>query len=69
MTTASIGTRIGLRKITARIGAEVSGVSPSLELDPDTVTAIRAALNAPDSSLMAAGVAARTAGQITGTPT
>jgi taurine dioxygenase len=45
MTTTAIGTKLGLRKITARIGAEVTGVSPSLELDPDTVTAIRAALN------------------------
>ena len=45
MTTTSIGTKLGLRKITARIGAEVTGVSPSLELDPETVTAIRAALN------------------------
>ena len=45
MTTTSIGTKLGLRKLTARIGAEVTGVSPSLELDPDTVTAIRAALN------------------------
>jgi alpha-ketoglutarate-dependent taurine dioxygenase len=45
MTTTSIGTKLGLRKITARIGAEVTGVSPSLELDPGTVTAIRAALS------------------------
>jgi len=45
MTTISTSTRLGLRKLTARIGAEVTGVSPSLELDPDTVTAIRAALN------------------------
>src|ERR1039457_4166856 len=45
MTTTWIGTKLGLRKITARIGAEVTGVSPSLELDPGTVTAIRAALS------------------------
>jgi alpha-ketoglutarate-dependent taurine dioxygenase len=45
LTTASLGTKLGLRKITARIGAEVTGVSPSLELDPDTVTAVRAALS------------------------
>jgi alpha-ketoglutarate-dependent taurine dioxygenase len=45
MTTTSIGTKLGLRKITARIGAEVTGVSPSLELDPETVTEIRTALN------------------------
>ncbi len=45
MTTASTSTRLGIRKLTARIGAEVTGVSPSLEPDPETVTAIRAALN------------------------
>ena len=45
MTAATIGTKLGFRKITARIGAEVTGVSPSLELDPETVTAIRAALS------------------------
>ena len=45
MTTAPTSTRLGIRKLTARIGAEVTGVSPSLELDPETVTAIRAALN------------------------
>jgi len=45
MTTTSIGAKLSLRKISARIGAEVTGVSPSLELDPDTVTAVRAALN------------------------
>ena len=37
MTTTSIGTKLGFRKITARIGAEVTGVSTSLELDPETV--------------------------------
>ena len=40
MTTTSIGTRLGLRKLTARIGAEVTGVSPSLELDPETDTPV-----------------------------
>jgi alpha-ketoglutarate-dependent sulfate ester dioxygenase len=45
MTTASISTKLGVRKITARIGAEITGVRPDLELDPDTVAAIRAALN------------------------
>ncbi len=44
-TTASISTKLGVRKITARIGAEITGVRPDLELDPGTVTAIRAALN------------------------
>jgi alpha-ketoglutarate-dependent taurine dioxygenase len=45
MTPTSASTRLGIRKLTARIGAEVTGVSPSLELDQETVTAIRAALN------------------------
>ena len=45
MTTASIGTRLDVRKITARIGAEISGLSPDLILDPETVAAVRAALN------------------------
>jgi taurine dioxygenase len=45
MTTASIGTRLDVRKITARIGAVVSGLSPDLVLDPETVAAVRAALN------------------------
>src|ERR1700677_2216234 len=45
MTTTSASTRLGISKLTARIGAEVTGVSPSLELDTETVTAIRAALN------------------------
>ncbi len=43
--TTSTSTRLGIRKITARIGAEVTGVDPARELDPETVTAIRAALN------------------------
>ena len=45
MTTASIGTRLDVRKITARIGAVVSGLSPDLVLDPETVAAVREALN------------------------
>ncbi len=45
MTTTSLSTKLGVRKITARIGAEITGVDPALELDPETVTAIRAALN------------------------
>jgi alpha-ketoglutarate-dependent sulfate ester dioxygenase len=45
MTTTSTSTRLEVRKITARIGAEVTGVDPALELDPETVTAVRAALN------------------------
>ena len=43
--TTSTSTRLDIRKITARIGAEITGVDPALELDPETVTAIRAALN------------------------
>jgi len=43
--TTSTSTRLGLRKLTARIGAEVTGVDPARELDPETVTAVRAALN------------------------
>jgi alkyl sulfatase len=38
-------TRLDVRKITARIGAEVTGAGPDLDLDADTVTEIRAALN------------------------
>ena len=45
MTTTSAGTRLGIRKLTARIGAEVTGLSPGLGLDPDEVAAVRAALN------------------------
>jgi alpha-ketoglutarate-dependent taurine dioxygenase len=45
MTTASLTTKLGIRKITARIGAEITGVDPAFELDPETVTAIRATLN------------------------
>ena len=45
MTTTSAGPKLGLRKLTARIGAVVTGVGPELELDAPTVTAIRAALS------------------------
>jgi taurine dioxygenase len=45
MPTTTIGTRLSIRKITARIGAEVTGLDPALELDAETVTAIRQALN------------------------
>ena len=34
MTTTSPGTKLGIRKITARIGAEITGLSPDLTLDP-----------------------------------
>ena len=43
--TTSTSTRLDVRKLTARIGAEVTGVDPARELDPETVTAVRAALN------------------------
>ena len=45
MTTTSTSTRLDIRKLTARIGAEVTGAGPTLELDADTVTALHAALN------------------------
>jgi taurine dioxygenase len=38
-------TRLEVRKVTARIGAEVVGVDPAADLGADTVAAIRAALN------------------------
>ncbi len=41
----SASTRLAFRKITARIGAEVTGAGPDLDLDAETVTALRAALN------------------------
>jgi alpha-ketoglutarate-dependent taurine dioxygenase len=45
MTTTSTSTRLEIRKLSARIGAEVTGVGPALELDADVVTALRAALS------------------------
>jgi alpha-ketoglutarate-dependent taurine dioxygenase len=45
MTTPPPGTKLAIRKITARIGAEITGLSPDLSLDPETITAVRAALN------------------------
>ena len=45
MTTTSLGTNSGIRKLTARIGAEITGLGPDLILDPEAVAAIRAALN------------------------
>jgi alpha-ketoglutarate-dependent sulfate ester dioxygenase len=45
MTTTSIRTGFDIRKLSARIGAEIIGAGPSLELDADGVAAIRAALN------------------------
>ena len=34
MTPTQVGTKLGIRKITARIGAEITGLSPDLILDP-----------------------------------
>ncbi len=45
MTATSLSTKLGIRKLTARIGAEVTGLSPDLDLDAETATAVRAALN------------------------
>lgn len=45
MTPTQVGTKLGIRKITARIGAEITGLSPDLILDSGTVAAVRAALN------------------------
>ena len=45
MTAVSTEVRLDLQKVTARIGARVSGLDLTRELTPDTVAAIRAALN------------------------
>jgi alkyl sulfatase len=45
MTTASISTTLTVRKLSARIGAVVSGLGPDLAVDPETAAAVRAALN------------------------
>jgi alpha-ketoglutarate-dependent sulfate ester dioxygenase len=45
MSITATETRLGIRKLTARIGAEVTGLDPNLELDAETVTAVRLALN------------------------
>ena len=44
-TAVSAPTRLEVQKVTARIGARVTGVDITRELDPDTVDAIRSALN------------------------
>ncbi len=43
MTATSV--RLDIQKVTARIGAEITGVDIGADLDADTVSAIRAALN------------------------
>jgi alpha-ketoglutarate-dependent sulfate ester dioxygenase len=45
MTVTETPTRIEVQKVTARIGARVTGVDITRELDPETVAAIRGALN------------------------
>ena len=45
MTAVSTEVRLDLQKVTARIGARVSGLDITQPLDPETVAAIRAALN------------------------
>ena len=45
ITAPETATKLELRKVTARIGAEVVGLDISEELAPETVAAIRAALN------------------------
>src|SRR5882724_4024124 len=45
MTTTQVGTKLGIRKITARIGAEITGLPPDLILEPETIAEVRAALN------------------------
>src|SRR6266568_9670793 len=45
MTMTSLGTKLGIRKITARIGAEITGLGPDLTLDAETIAAVREALN------------------------
>ncbi len=62
MTTTSVGTNLGIRKLTARIGAEVTGIGPELELDAQTVIAIRAALN-EHRALVFRGISIDDAGQ------
>jgi alkyl sulfatase len=45
MTTTQVGTKLGIRKITARIGAEITGLASDLILEPETIAEVRAALN------------------------
>src|SRR5438876_1011187 len=45
MTTIQAGTKLGIRKITGRIGAEITGLPPDLILEPETIAEVRAALN------------------------
>jgi alpha-ketoglutarate-dependent sulfate ester dioxygenase len=45
MTTTAISMRLDVRKLTAHIGAEITGLRPDLDLDAETIAAVRAALN------------------------
>ena len=45
MTTIQAGTKLGIRKITGRIGAEITGLPSDLILEPETIAEVRAALN------------------------
>src|ERR1700722_11852234 len=45
MTTIQAGPKLGIRKITGRIGAEITGLPPDLILEPETIAEVRAALN------------------------
>ena len=60
MTITSVSTRLGIRRLTARIGAEVTGLGPDLDLE--TITAVRAALN-EHKALLFRGVRLDDAGQ------
>src|SRR5690348_12283773 len=45
MTTSAVASALEVRKVTARIGAEVRGVDPGRELEPHVVAAVRAAVS------------------------
>ena len=62
MSTTATETRIGIRKLGARIGAEVTGLDPDLRLDAATVAAVREALN-EHKALVFRGISLDDAGQ------
>ncbi len=45
MPTSQVTSKLSFRKVTAQIGAEVTGAGPDLELGQEEVAALRAALN------------------------
>jgi taurine dioxygenase len=55
-------TKLGIRKLTARIGAEVTGLDPDLELDAESVTAVLQALN-ENKALVFRGISLDDGGQ------